>query len=325
MASEELVAKYLSIVKETIESIQKEENDFYLTAFEIETLAAFLMFKDEKVDIVVLEVGLGGRLDATNVIKNKELAIITSIGLDHCALLGNTLKEIAHEKAAIIKDVAITCMQDMDIIDAIGSHARKLIITAQPTLIQLDIESGQLIEYKSVQFKTKMLGAYQKENLSLALEAILYLISHGWDFNLDKIKEGVLNASWKVRFEVKKIKNKYVILDGSHNPQGASSLVDTLNVYFRNKNIHFIIGMLKDKDMKGILEILLPLSTRTTFISSVSSRAASTLEEENIARELGYDVYVSNDINKAIKEELTLDEDALVICGSLTLFETIEI
>jgi len=323
MASEESVAKYLTLVKERIESLQKDNPKYYLTAFEIETIAAYLLFKEEKCDIVVLEVGLGGRLDATNVIKNKEVAIITPIGFDHCALLGNTLGEIAGEKAAIIKDVAVTSMQSREVMDVIEKHSKKLYIASTPKVISRDIEKGQVIEIDGEQYTTHLLGEYQQENLAISLCAIKVLKEKGWKIDLEKTKKGVEETKWAVRFDVKKINGKYIILDGSHNPHGAKSLAQTLKKFFPQENIHFVIGMLRDKDMKGILGLLLPLSSKITFIQSSSPRAASTDELVILAKDMGYDSRKINDINEAIKEELEGDSKVIVVCGSLTLFEQI--
>ncbi len=324
MACEEIVAKYLEIVKKTIEKIQKDNPKYYLTAFEIETVAAFLMFKDVKCDIVILEVGLGGRLDATNVIKNKELAVITAIGLDHCALLGNTYAEIAAEKAAIIKDVAVTFEQRKDVMEQINKVAKKVIIAPEGKIVSRDIDEGQVISIDGIEYTTRLLGEYQSQNLSIAIATTEELKNLGWKITLKNTIKGVFNAKWPVRFDVKKINNKYVVLDGSHNPQGAESLVRTVKTYFSGKKIEFIIGMLRDKDMEGVLKQLLPISSKTTFIQSSSPRAASVNELKELAKKLGYESGIIEDINEAINNRLNGDSDVIIVCGSLTLFENIK-
>ncbi len=323
MASEEKIAKYLTLVKEKIDSIQKKNPKYYLTAFEIETIVAFLLFKDEKCDIVVLEVGLGGRLDATNIIKNKEVAVITPIGLDHCALLGNTLGEIAGEKAAIIKDIAVTSLQSNEVMHVIEKHCVKLHLAPVAVVVSRDIDAGQVIAINGEIYTTHLLGEYQQENLAIAIGTIDVLKEKGWKIDEECTKKGVEETKWAVRFDVKKVNNKYVILDGSHNPHGAKSLASTLKTYFPNDQIHFVIGMLRDKDMKGILETLLPLSSKTTFIQSDSPRAASTEELVNLAKDLGYKSSEIKDINEAIEQEINSNVKVVVICGSLTLFEKI--
>ena len=324
MASEELVAKYLEIVKNTIEKLRENNTKYYLTAFEIETVAAFLMFKDVGCDIVVLEVGLGGRLDATNVIKNKELAIITAIGLDHCALLGNTYAEIAREKAAIIKDKAVTFDQSEDVMAEIKKVAKEVVVAPEAIVISRDVDEGQVICIDGINYTTRLLGEYQAQNLSLAIAATEELKKQGWNISLKNTLKGVFNAKWPVRFDVKKINNKYIVLDGSHNPQGASSLVRTVKAYFEGKKIGFVIGMLADKDMEGVLKQLLPLSQKTTFIQSTSPRAATMNQLIDLAKKLGYESSKIENINDAIKENLNSDLDVIIVCGSLTLFENIQ-
>ena len=324
MASEELVAKYLEIVKNAIEKIQKGNPKYYLTAFEIETVAAFLMFKDVKCDIVILEVGLGGRLDATNVIKNKELAVITAIGLDHCALLGNTYGEIAAEKAAIIKDVAVTFEQGEDVMEQIRKVSKEVIVASVGKVISRDVDEGQVISINGIEYTTRLLGEYQGQNLSLAIAATEELKKLGWKISIKNTIKGVFNAKWPVRFEVIKTNNKYVVLDGSHNPQGAESLVKTVKTYFNGKKVEFVIGMLRDKDMEGVLKQLLPISNKTTFIQSSSPRAASVNELKELAKKLGYESGIIEDINEAINNRLNGDSDVIIVCGSLTLFENIK-
>ena len=324
MASEELVAKYLEIVKNTIEKLRENNTKYYLTAFEIETVAAFLMFKDVGCDIVVLEVGLGGRLDATNVIKNKELAIITAIGLDHCALLGNTYAEIAREKASIIKDKAVTFAQSEEVMAEIRKVAKEVVVAPEGIVISRDVDEGQVICIDGINYTTRLLGEYQAQNLSLAIAAIEELKKQGWNITLKNTLKGVFNAKWPVRFEVKKIDNKYIVLDGSHNPQGASSLVRTVKAYFTGKKIGFVIGMLADKDMEGVLKQLLPLSNKTTFIQSTSPRAATMDQLIDLAKKLGYESNKIENINDAIKDNLNSDLDIIIVCGSLTLFENIQ-
>ena len=324
MASEELVAKYLEIVKNAIEKLKENNTKYYLTAFEIETVAAFLMFKDVGCDIVVLEVGLGGRLDATNVIKNKELAIITAIGLDHCALLGNTYAEIAREKAAIIKDKAVTFAQSEEVMAEIRKVAKEVVVAPEGIVISRDVDEGQVICIDGINYTTRLLGEYQAQNLSLAIAATEELKKQGWNITLKNTLKGVFNAKWPVRFEVKKIDNKYIVLDGSHNPQGAGSLVRTVKAYFDGKKIGFVIGMLADKDMEGVLKQLLPLSSKTTFIQSTSPRAATMDQLIDLAKKLGYESNKIENINDAIKDNFNSDLDVIIVCGSLTLFENIQ-
>ncbi|MEG1662992.1 MAG: Mur ligase family protein, partial [Clostridia bacterium] len=243
--SDDMVAKYMSIIRQAIENEQKMRDAFKLdkfapTAFEIETALMFSCFFEEECDICVIETGLGGRWDATNVIEDKELAVITSIGLDHCAILGDTLSKIAAEKAAITKKTVVTCAQNDEIMQEI-SHPYNIengekkfykvdvVVAKEATPISADL-SGQKFLYDKKEYKIKLLGDHQLINASIAIAAAEQLNAR-WNITAENIRQGLQNTAWSARFEIvndaKERFNisvphdKVLVLDGGHNPQGA--------------------------------------------------------------------------------------------------------
>lgn len=337
------VAKYLTKVRETIETAEKDGSPPYKgtpTAFEIETAVAFLAFWDNNCDICVLETGLGGRWDATNAIDEKEVAIITPIGLDHCAILGNTLKEIAGEKAGIIKGLAVTCeqcdeiMQEIkhpyDMVNGVKKYRNVEVFVAKtPTLISSDL-SGQKFEYDGEIYDVSLLGKHQISNASIALCAVEVLKKKGWEIPLESVKRGLKYARWRARFEI--VQNaekdfdiaipqgKTLVFDGSHNPHGATTLADAVTQYFKNKRVHFVFGMLKDKDVDGVVKIIIPLAKRVTCITPPSPRAMAKEELFDIVKNYCDDCDTADDIKDAIRQALQGDCDVCILCGSFTLF-----
>ena len=340
------VAHYLTIVRETIENEQNLRAAFGLdkfqpTAFEIETAVAFLAFYEKECDVCVLETGLGGRWDATNVIRKKELAIITPIGLDHCQILGNTLGQIASEKAAIIRDVAVTCKQSDEIIQEIlhpyrTEDGKRIDVTPtveiakEPRLVSSDL-SGQKFVYDGKEYFISMLGKHQLINASIALCAVDALRRKHWDIPQSAVEKGLAKAVWHARFEVvKNAKEKFnisvpqdkvLVFDGSHNLQGAMTLKDAIETYFVGKRIHLVLGILKDKDVKGICKILAPLAYKITCITPPSPRAMDKDELKEIVSCYPCQTDECDDIKLAVQSALDdKDSDVVILCGSLTLF-----
>lgn len=223
-----------------------------LTEFEILTAAAFKYFSDNSVDYIVLETGLGGRYDATNVCKNS-LAIITSISLDHTDRLGKTYEEIAFEKAGIIKEhsTVITSSNNKGyrVISNIALQKNAKLITVDNE-IQMQYENG--INYAVIdgkKFEFPLLGLYQKQNLALVVAAIKYL-------NIEKsaLEKGLRTAKWGARLEY--IKGRNILIDGAHNPDSALELKKSLDFYFKDKKKIFIYSTINTKDYKTIAKTL---------------------------------------------------------------------
>ncbi len=344
--SDEEVALYLTTVKDAIEKEQKRRKDFQIeqkfspTAFEIETAVAFLCFYAEQCDVCVLETGLGGRWDATNVIYNKELAVITPIGLDHCGLLGNTLSEIAAEKAAISHEIIVTVNQNYEIMQEL-KHPYKLvngeklpisnmvIVAEKPEFISGDIE-GQKFRYEGREYEISMLGKHQIENASLAICAVKSLCRCCWDIPNYAIQKGLKETEWHGRLEIVKDANekfgisvpesKVLVFDGSHNPHGAKTLADGIKEYFSDKRVCLVLGILSDKDVDGIVKILCPLANEVYTVTPPSPRALDKMLLKEKIEKICSNAEVSDSIKGAIKKGFETN-DVVVLCGSLTLFE----
>ncbi|MBO4554189.1 MAG: bifunctional folylpolyglutamate synthase/dihydrofolate synthase [Clostridia bacterium] len=352
--ADELVAKYLTIVRETIEMEQKMRDAFGLdkfqpTAFEIETAVMFLAFYEAECDVCVLETGLGGRWDATNVIYDKELAVITPIGLDHCDILGHTLSEIASEKAAIIKDVCVTVEQAPEIMAEIrrpyrlengekAYYSPRVEVAKKAEFLSGDL-TGQKFLYDGEEYEISLLGRHQIDNASLAICAIQELRKKHFKISDEALKSGLKKAVWHARIEVvREGKNglylsiphdKVLVLDGSHNPHGAKTLANWLDEYCREKRVALVLGILRDKDYRGIVETLLPRAKEVVCITPPSPRAldkdALLKVVEDVKKEQRKQVKTTTneDIKQAVQTALNGDAEVVVLCGSLTLFSAL--
>ena len=245
------------------------------------TALGFLKFKEEACDIIVLEVGLGGRLDATNIIENPVLCAIASIGYDHTELLGNTIAEIASEKAGIIKkgSSVVVSYQSSEALDVFKAKAlemkAKLSITdpSMETLHSISLD-GQVISYKSHKgLKLSLLGSYQYKNVALVLDCIDEL-RNSFDIPEAAISEGLSKVVWPGRFEILR-KSPLIILDGAHNSNGAEELAECIKAYIPQKRVHFVMGVLSDKDYERMLGIIAPLASKFTLVTPPSHRALS--------------------------------------------------
>lgn len=261
-----------------------------LTEFEVLTAIMFLYFLQEKVDIVILETGLGGRFDATNVIDENLCAIITQIDLDHTDRLGKTRDEIAYEKAGIIKPKCpvITSMGYEEIRDRADELDSMLLFTS-PFVPQEFVESLSLK------------GLHQIENLALVITAINYLFKEIDDVI---IKRGLSKVRNPFRFEY--IEDKNLVIDVSHNPNGIKALKENLDYYFPNKKRRFLFGCLKNKDYKQMMEILFQTGDEV-FLNGFDYPNACSYEDLSSVCPVEHLPY----------EDWTLSDDRLnIICGS---------
>ncbi len=341
------------IVERLIPLIRKTNNKLGdLTYFEVSTAIAFEYFKEEKVDFACIEVGMGGRLDATNVI-TPLVSVITSIGFDHTKELGNTLGKIAFEKAGIIKkNVPLVCgvegKEPLNVIRKICKKKNSKIYILNKDFagasrwLALNKEmrgnravhriapTGQKISYKGISgnfsnYEIKLLGEYQIQNASLAL-AVIELLGRGSDkigaLTIKNIRKGLKNAKWPGRFEIV-CRAPTIIIDGAHNPPGASELAKSLKRYFPDKKINFILGILKDKDISGIVKEFMPLADKVIVTSPHCDRASSLDEQAKTVRKYHEDVEAVYPIRKAIKRmvgairRVAQKNEIICITGSL--------
>lgn len=304
------------------------DNGEFITEFELITAIAFLWFKKEKCDIVVLEVGLGGRLDATNVINNALVSVITSISFDHINILGKSIKEIAGEKAGILKPRGTLVLyphQSPETFDVIKTKVKKLenklVI---PDINKIKVVSTSLLGtnfiYDNQSFYIKLLGDYQVNNAVTAITVINELIKLGYDISFDNLKLGLSQTDFPSRFEI--ISRKpLVILDGTHNKGGAIALSNTISQYLNGMKIKAIVGMLKDKDVNAVINILSKHISSFILTQPNNTRAMSKYDLQKIVMKVCSDCVVAEDDIDAVKLSFEqMDENTVILVfGSLYL------
>jgi dihydrofolate synthase/folylpolyglutamate synthase len=297
------------------------------TFFEVATAMGLLYFAREQVDWAVIEVGMGGRLDATNVIW-PEVCVITNIALDHQEFLGRTLAAIAREKAGIIKDGVplITGARQA----VVQSTIKTTCFRHQADLFRLGVDFrvrhspdgsfsylGQRRRWAGLRLQLE--GPHQLNNAALALAALEILDRKGV-LTLDPaaIREGLATVRWPARLEVLQHR-PLIVLDGAHNPQGAESLRNALKRSFSYNKLHLVLGIMKDKDLRGILRRLLPIAESAIFTKPRYERAADPEELKRLARLYIKKYYVVPDVLAAINQAKVLagPEDLICVAGSL--------
>lgn len=292
------------------------------SSFDFITAAAFLWFYETKCDVVVLEVGLGGRYDSTNVIKNSLLSVITGIAFDHTEILGDTIEKIAWEKAGIIKEncPALYGGNDEKALAVIEKeceekHSELTVKNPDSLKILSTTLDGTEFEFDGKEYFIRLLGLYQPANAATVLAAIDVLRKHGFEISETAVKDGLASAVWQARFE--KIADEPVVLyDGGHNPQGVRAAVESVRAYFGDKKINLLVGILADKAHGEMAEELAKIADRVICIAPPSPRAlpAEALAEEFC--EAGANARAANSIKEGVKIALSYKKPVLVI-GSL--------
>ena len=306
------------------------------TFFELTTAICFKYFFEKKVEVAVVETGLGGRLDATNIIKKPLVSVITNISADHKDILGNSLKKIALEKAGIIKknSIAVCGEKNKKIRQIIKDYALGVnSLFFSSNTIKL-IKKNFFYEYKGLNIDIKNIknpnfALYQNENLKLAIlvmEIISKYYSDVLKFNLNEglLKSAVLKFKNEGRFEIIKYKNNDIILDGAHNPDGIKKLIISLKKVFPKNNVLIIFAVMKDKDYNAILKRLSLLGEKIIFIGLPDNeRALKTKELKKISVDNKYfkDIFLSGGIKESLETALKIKsaDDIVLICGSLYL------
>lgn len=255
-----------------------EKKNIHLTEFEILTAIAFKYFADNKVKIAVIETGLGGRFDATNVCKKPILSIITSISLDHTDRLGNTIEKIAFEKAGIIKpkSTIITEISNKGFkVIKIAAEEKKAKLIVATNYVNMNYENGNnYVSIEDIKCEFPLLGLYQKANLSIVLQAVEFL-----KIKTEAIIEGLKTAKWPARLEY--IKDKNLLIDGAHNPDAAKELKKSLDYYFNNQKRIFLYSTLNTKNYKEITKILFNEDDEIYFYEFNNKNAISFEEYRN--------------------------------------------
>lgn len=275
-----------------------EENNLKLTEFEILTALAFEYFKENKVDIVVLETGLGGRLDATNVIDKNLCSIITSIDFDHTERLGNTIEKISFEKGGIIKKNCPVVISKnnlgLDVIKKIAKEKNTKILT---------VKEGR----NFLQENSALKGTYQGKNLLLVLKALEILEGNGFKISKKAVKEGLKKVNHPCRFEFYK---KNILIDAAHNPSGIKALRESLDKSFPDKNFRFIFGCLRNKNYPQMLENLFSPGDEVFFYKFDNPNSCSFRELQS-----------SCHFKAKPFEKFDKSDKLTVICGSLYMIK----
>lgn len=306
--------------------------DDHPTEFEMMTAAALLWFYREKCDIVVLEVGLGGRLDATNVIPHPECAVIANIGLDHTAILGDTLEQIAFEKAGIIKENSSVvlyqqCGEVMNVIRDVCDmrNSRLTVPDFDDIATEFDSLYGQVFTYRGDAYSIPLLGEHQQYNAVCAIEAVNVLREAGFNIEQSDLEAGLYAVAWPARFELVHDEPCFIV-DGGHNPQCAWALAESIRKYFPDVKRVLLMGMLKDKDYNRVVELLAPLFDEFVVVTPDNPRALPAEALGAVLEKYGKPVTVCGSIPEAVQtavdaarelEGMVCSAGSLYICGEI--------
>ena len=316
-------------VMDAVDAIEAEGGEKPVE-FEAVTALALLWFAREKCDLVVLETGMGGRCDATNIVPHKLVAAITKIGYDHMEILGDTLDKIAAEKAGIIKEGSVVVNYPDQPVEAMGpiltaaAEAHTSIIT--PDKDDLTLLRGKRLEnridYGGYRAALGLHGTHQANHAAMAVEIALALWREfGYDISDDAILEGLANAKMPARIEVLR-RHPLLLLDGCHNPDGAKMLAATLTRADFEENLVGVFGVLADKDYKGMLSDLAPCFAKVYTVTPNCPRALSAEDLQKEAR-FHTDAEAADSVADALRKAIDYaDENNLagvVVCGSLYL------
>ncbi|MVB12034.1 Folylpolyglutamate synthase [Caprobacter fermentans] len=307
--------------------IMLEHGGCHPTEFEILTAMAFQYFYEQGCNVVVLEVGLGGRLDSTNVIDTPDLGVITAVSYDHMNILGNTIQEIAAEKAGIIKRGGdIVAYSNPPSVTAIIEKAcrekgAKLHRTdfSGIKIIEQNME-GQTFSYKQyTALKISLLGEHQVKNAAVAVHVAEVLKNKGYNITEKAIRKGLLKARWPGRLEVLS-KNPFFLIDGAHNAEGVAALKKSLDSLFPGQALTFIMGVLGDKDYQSMLAEILPGCAKLFTVTPNSGRALSAADLAKAAKEYCKNIQICDTVGTAVKKSLVETPKGGAICAFGSLF-----
>lgn len=311
------------------------------TVFEVETAAAFLWFYEKKCDLVLLETGMGGETDATNLITHPVCSVLTSIGMDHMQYLGNTIEEIAKVKAGIIKKgcPVVALKQGDSVCEVIKNKAEecgsRCILVEVPQYMQEKPIQKQCIQYpvqgttlqdaRYGSVHTALGGIWQRENLSLALAVLKLLEESGYPITKEAVQSGIAKTIWHGRYEVLQTEPLFII-DGAHNPIAAKRLKQTIEKDFTNREIIYIIGVLADKEHEKMLRLLLPGAKAVFTVTPDNPRALDGESLAKEARKYADTVWYVPDLGKAVKmaKETAKESDVILAVGSLSYLKEVK-
>jgi dihydrofolate synthase / folylpolyglutamate synthase len=326
------------LVERTAERLVGEgELPWHPSFFEMLTAIAFEYFAQNKVEIAVLEVGMGGRLDATNVVEPR-VSVITDISLDHQKFLGNTVAEIAREKAGIIRPggIVVTLPQQPQANDVIGNAILDLEaqgISAVPYVPPVSPGSANYFDPtrklcyplqvmgKQIEVATPLVGRHQLRNVALAVAAAEELSKQGFAVTPESIERGIRQTHWPGRFQVVPARDNFpeYVFDVAHNPAGAWALRSTLSTYYEDRRLTFVFGAMHDKAIAEMTEILFPLAERVVATAADNPRSASAEEIRQAASRTSTEIEAATDVPSALERAsvLAAPRGVVVITGSI--------
>ncbi len=328
------VARLYGEVKPHMEAMAAESETKQPTFFEVTTAMAFRYFVERDIDVAVVEVGMGGRLDATNVVR-PEVTAITRIGLEHTENLGKTIERIAREKAGILKPgvpVVTVAQPALKVVQAraaeLGCPVTVVGRDVRYSRTAFDLQGQDLVvgDGASLALRIPLLGSFQPENAATACAIALAMRGRGWELPDEAIVRGFENARWPGRLQV--VRDEPVVLvDSAHNAPAAGALAESLRELFPETKVTFVLGVLNDKDLAGIAGHLGPLAARVIATRPKTPRA---FEQEDIRN--AFDPFAPVDAVPDVKEALTAaiknagTDDVIVVTGSIyTVGEALEL
>ena len=333
--AEDAFARLVDVLKPEVEEVNRLGDFGELTTFEILTALAFAYFKETEADYQVLETGLGGRLDATNVVK-PEVCVITSISFDHMDVLGDTLAQIAAEKAGIIKSgsIVVCSPQFPEAVEVIERTCRE----RGARLVRVDSEvtwrrkefspEGQSFELIGLKGKydlaVPLLGEYQLENAATAVAAIEVLVDQGAKVPVESIAAGLAQVHWPGRLQILRRK-PWVIVDGAHNAYSARRLVEAIKQYFDFERAFLILGASSDKDVVGMVAELASLTKNVIVTSSRHPRAVTPAALADEFSKWGITADAAEDVASAVEMALDKAKGDDLVCAAGSIFVIAEV
>ena len=323
MISDETLANITAFVKPHADAMADHP-----TEFELITVIAFEYFFRSKADVVVLEVGMGGELDSTNVIDKPELAIITNIGLDHTQELGPTIADIARAKAGIIKPGCDVLIYDQNpeadeiFVNVCREKGAKLTVTNHEriTNVSVSLDALKFDCEPYGELTCGLVGTYQAKNTAVVITAIELLQNKGWNISTEQLKQGLASVRWPARFEILMRKPVFVA-DGGHNPQGIQAVAASLSEHFPNRKITFLIGVMADKDIPHMIDSLAPLASGFVTVTPNNPRALSADVLAAMLQGRGCSAVSCGSVGEGVSRAIELAGSDGVVCalGSLYL------
>ena len=317
----------IAIAKRVIEisdGLQVHPNEF-----EMITAVAMEYFARSSCDIVVLEVGLGGRLDPTNIIEDPLVSVITNIGFDHTKILGETLEAIAYEKGGIIKHGVPVVMYDQS--PSVESVIRKVCETKGANLflaglsdivLHADSLDGQVFDVFGLNnLRIELLGKHQRANAAVAVSTVYRLKELGFNLTEEAIREGMKEAKWPGRFEIVS-RSPIFVADGGHNVQCASVVCEALQSYFEDLKKILVIGVIKEKDIHGILGEFYPIIDRFVTVMPNHPEAMPSDELALIIKTMGKEVIDANEVSCGVQTAAAMTGCGSVACSFGSLYMT---